>query len=120
MLKLFLFASIMMCGASAHAQRSGIDRYMDDMARLAYEGKNVPIKPGVVLCLVPNSVSPANAGYTDPQLKSLGCFRTPRQLTGFVVRVHVVGHPYPAYIGQIQIPLPDNSIQTVWAYVTDL
>lgn len=121
MLKLLFLASLIMCaGASAHAQRSGIDRYTDEMVRLTYEGKNAPIKSGAVLCLTPNAISPANRSYNDQQLSSLGCLRTSRQLTGFIVRVHVIGQPYRAYIGQIQISLPDNSIQTFWAYVTDL
>lgn len=112
---------VLAASGSAMAQGAGIDGYLDQMTRLTFEGKNVPIKPGVVFCLVPRSLSPALRSYNDPQLKSLGCVRTPRQLVGFVVRVFRVGAAYEQeFVAQIQLPLPDNSIQTVWAYTSDL
>lgn len=121
MLRYFLVSVALVFGHSAHAQRSGIDRQMEDLTRLTFEGKYAPIKPGVVFCLTPSSMSPALRSFNDQQLASLGCVRAPRELVGFVVRIFRVGAAYEQrFMAQIQLPLPDNTVQTVWTYTADL
>lgn len=117
---LLLIACLLLPSMPGHAQQRGTNNPMDNHMRLTFEGKNLPIASGAVLCLQPNSVSPANRNYSDVQLRSLYCFRTGRQMSGYVTNVYPATNPRGDYIVRVQVPLPDNTIETFWVLFSEM